>query len=108
MEVVEHIGVAIFADDALIKYEKLEDKGKSIVKKENDIYKKIVRNKMMGLELIKRENNKKYDKLLTSICDQNHFNIDIYPKTLHDAYKFMENHSSTKCVKIHDGGTKFG
>ena len=39
-------------------------------------------------------NAKKNTKSLTSIHDQKMFNFDVYPKTLHKAYKLLENHIS--------------
>ena len=54
-ETVDNLGGAILADNALIKYEKLEDKGKGIVKNDNDKYRKVIRNKMIGVLLIKNK-----------------------------------------------------
>ena len=51
---------------------------------------------MLGLMLLKRASKVKYRKLLTTIRDQHAFGIDVHPKTLHEAYELMENHSSTK------------
>ena len=44
------------------------NKGKVIIKKNNDKYKNAFRNNMMGVTLIKRANSTKHAKLLISIC----------------------------------------
>ena len=54
-------------------------------------YKKVVKDKMMGVGLLKRVNRKTYDKLLINIHDQFAFNIEVYSNTLHESYKLLEN-----------------
>ena len=56
---------------------------------------KAVKDRMMDMVFIKRENKAKYGKLLTTIRDQYSFNIDVYPKSLYDAYELLESHSSS-------------
>ena len=36
---------------------------------------------------------------MQTIRDQHAFGVDVYPKTLQDAYELLENHSSTDSVK---------
>ena len=52
----------------------------------------------MAVALLKRS---KYEnrKLMQTIRDQHAFGVDVYPKTLQDAYELLENHSSTDNVK---------
>lgn len=47
---------------------------------------------------------------MDSIRDQFAFNIDVYPKTLNNAYKLMENHSTmhTLPTRYHDRGNLHG
>ena len=49
IEAVEHLGVTIFADNALINCEKMEDDNKGDQRKSDNEYKKYVRGKTMGL-----------------------------------------------------------
>ena len=92
METIEYLGGKIFADDTLYNYEK-----KGTTKSNNEI-RKIVREKLMAVALLKRckHENK---KLMQTIRDQHAFGLDVYPKTLHDAYELLENHSSTDSAK---------
>ena len=64
----------------------------NIEARSEEMYKKIVKDKMMGVGLLKRANSKTYDKILTNIHDQFAFNIDVYPNTLHESYKLLEYH----------------
>ena len=54
---------------------------------------------MMGVAFLKRADQQRYSKLMTSIRDQHSFKKDVYPKSLHEAYELLENHSSSKVGK---------
>ena len=98
-------------DDALIGVERKEYDTKWRYIKSDDEYKQIIREKTMGVLLIKRTNNK-YNILLTIIRDQHSFNFDAYPKKIHNVYELLENHSSgtqqnhQNCH--HDGSRRYG
>ena len=93
---IEHLGGTMFSDEMLITLENEKDVKKGNVTKENEEYKNIVRNKMLGVACLKRANPRKYGRLMTSIRDQHSFKKDVYPKTLSEAYELLENHSSAK------------
>ena len=59
-------------------------------------YKGIVKDKMMGVESLKREDQHRFGKLTTSIRDQYSFKKDVYPKTLHNTYELLVKHSLAK------------
>ena len=59
---------------------------------------------MLGEAFLKRADQQKYGKLMTSIRDQHSFKKDVYPKTLHEAYELLENHSSSKVHRNADQG----
>ena len=97
IDAIDHVGGSIFDDKGLIEHETKKDQDQlSSVRRSEEQIKKDVKEKMMGLMVIKRANKLKYGKLLTTIRDQHSFGIDVYPKTMHEAYELMENHSSTK------------
>ena len=58
-----------------------------------------VMDRMISVAFIKHANKTKYGKLLTTIRDQQLFNIDVYAKTLQDTYGLLENHSSASNKK---------
>jgi hypothetical protein len=91
---VEHLGGSMFPYEELIEMEREKDIEKGLTGKSDVDYKKVVRDKMLGVAFIKRANDKVYTKLITSICDQHSFTKDVYPKSLHEAYELLENHSS--------------
>ena len=61
----------------------------------DDELEKYMMDRMMGVVFIKRANKMRYMQLLAKIRDQHTFNIYVYPKTLHNAYELLENHSSS-------------
>ena len=93
---VEHLGGSMFADDALVNLEKGKDLKKGITAKRDEEYGEIVRGEMLGVAFLKRANQHKYSKLMTSIRDQHSFKKDVYPKNIPEAYELLENHSSAR------------
>ena len=69
---VEHLGGAMFADDALITLKEKIDSKAGENTKTRAYYKNIVKDKMMGVAFTKRADQLRYAKLITSIRDQ-HF-----------------------------------
>ena len=65
-------------------------------------YKKVVKDKTMGVAFIKRVGQQRYAKLVTSIRDQHSFKKDIYPKSMHKAYELFENHSLARVGRNSD------
>ena len=49
----------------------------------------------------------RFGKIMTSIRDQHPFEKGAYPKTLHEAYAILENHSLAKGSKSRDHGDRF-
>ena len=80
----------MFVDETLVNHEKKMDVKNGDTPKLNEDYETIVRDKLMGVWLIKRASRKKNHKLLTNINDQFSFNIDVYPTTLHASYELLE------------------
>ena len=108
VSVIEHLGGTILSDGSLIKVEKERDDKNGLSVKTNTEYKLIVKEKMLGVAFLKRSDQKRYGKLMTSIRDQHLFKKDVYPKLVYDAYELLENHSSTKVVRPKDEGGRFG
>ena len=91
---IEHLGGAMFTDDALVDYKTELDKLATGVKDRTDEEKKLcVREKMMGIALLKRSKDSNRS-LLQAIRDQHAFGMDVYPKTLHDEHELLESHSA--------------
>ena len=90
---IEHQGGQMFADDALMIHEKKIDTLVGTNVRTDKEKRLCVREKMMGIALLKRGKGK-YEKLIQAIRDQHAFGVDVYPKTLHDAYELMESHSA--------------
>ena len=56
-------------------------------------YRSRVVGKAKAVAFLKSANRKTYGKLLMSIREQHSFKIDVYPKTLADAYKMLSAHT---------------
>ena len=85
----------MFADKTLINHEKkLDTKASLSLPRDNIEVAKCVREKLMGVAYLKRV-NAEGQQVLTLIRDHHTFGIDVYPNTLHEAYKLLANHSST-------------
>ena len=59
----------------------------------NEKYRLRVTDKSKAVAFLKSANRKTYGKLLSRIRDQYSFKIDVYPKTLTDAYKMLSAHT---------------
>ena len=66
---VEHLGGTMFSDGVLIKTEKEKDKSNSQPIKSDAEYSLIVKEKMLGVAFLKRADQQRYSKLMTSIRD---------------------------------------
>ena len=80
----------MFVDNILINCVKREGDVKCVQRKSDKDYMQVIKDKVMGVLLIKRANK----KLLPSIRKQHAFNFNMYLKKLHNAYKLLKNHSS--------------
>ena len=58
-----------------------------------DGYRNRVSGKAKAVAFLKSANRKTYGKLLLSICEQHSFKIDVYPKTLANAYEMLLAHT---------------
>ena len=96
VDVVKHFGSDLFNDEALITYEQNKDKTEGKAIDSDEKYAERVRDKMMGVALLKRADEERYAELKLSIRDQFAFGIDVYPKTLNGAYDLLENHSASR------------
>ena len=105
---VDHLGGTMFSDGLLVKTEKEKDKNNGLPIKTDAEYSLIAKEKMLGVAFLKRADQQRYGKLMTSIRDQHSFKNDVYPESLHDAYELIENHSSTKLTKPKEEGSRFG
>ena len=81
-------------DGSLVTLEENMDTKSGGPAKSKAHYKKVVKGKMMGVAFVKRADQQRYAKLITSIRDQHSFKKDVCPKSLHEAYKLLENHIS--------------
>ena len=70
---VEHLRREMFADDALIALEKKMESVSEESLRTIAHYKKVFKDKMIGVAFIKRAGQQRYEKLITSICDQHFF-----------------------------------
>lgn len=84
----------MFTNKALLAYEKEKDANDhGVTNRDDDKIKKDVMDRMMGVVFVKQANKVRYGKLLITIRDQYLFNTNVYPKSLHDVYELLENHS---------------
>ena len=88
---------SIFKDPGLIAYEikGVTSKGSLIFDAAAAI---ITKNKMQGLDLLKKVDRTRYGKLLVGIRDKFVLGINGYLKTLHRAYGNIENYAATYCL----------
>ena len=92
---VEHLGGSMFPCKGLAKMEREKDARKEVPERSDEEYLKLVRDKMLGIAFLKRAKDKKYGRIITSVRGQYSFKKDVYPSSLHEAYKLLENHSSS-------------
>ena len=94
---MEQYKSSIFEDPGLIAYEIKEatSKGSPICDAAAAI---ITKNKMQGLDLLKKVDRTRYGKLLVGIRDKFVLGINGYLKTLHWAYGIIESYAATYCV----------
>ena len=91
---IEHLGGEMFTDTTLANLERQKGEKEGESNEDDDYYKKLFKGKMMGVAFLKWAHQETYGKLMTSIRDQHSFKKDVYPKSLHEAYELLENHSS--------------
>ena len=68
-----------------------QDIKNSVTAKTNEEYKEIVKQKAMGVGILKSADYNRYGPLLTSIRDQHGYGIDVYPKTIVAGHDMLED-----------------
>ena len=91
---IEYHGGDVFFDKDMIEFEMQEDVKNSVDKATPKEYRMRVMEKAKAVAFIKSASRKTYGKLLNSIREQHSFKIDVYPKTLADAYEMLSAHTN--------------
>ena len=76
----------------MVEKEIREDLKNNTPTKARDEYRVPVTERAKAVAFLKSANKKKYGKLLTTIREQHSFKIDVYPRTLLDAYEMLSSH----------------
>ena len=90
---VEYHGGDIFFDKDMMEYEVEEDANNNVQKSTTEEYRRRTIEKAKAVAFTKSENRKTYGRLLNNIRDQQSFKIDVYPKSLADAYEMLSAHT---------------
>ena len=85
-----HVGIDMFKDICCTKHVKNYE-----IMSDDEINNEI-RNSRIALYFLKRSDQKIYGKLLNQLQDQYLMSQDNHPTTLEQAFKLLQNHSSTK------------
>ena len=96
VEVAEHEGATLFTDAELVKYEREQDNDPDKEMKDDSAYYDTIKEKAMGVALLKRSDMTRYKPLLTDIRDQHGYGQDVYPKTLAAAHNMLEDYARTR------------
>ena len=94
--IVEHYGGDIFYDESLADYEREMDKKNGQTTRSDKEYQQLVRDRKMAMAFLLSANRKKYGTLLDKLSDSFSFNMDVYPKTLNQAYELLVKHTSSQ------------
>ena len=89
---LDYHGGDTFFDKEMVEIEIREDIRANIKAKARNEYRVRVTERAKAMAFIKSANKKKYGKLLSTIREQHSFKIDVYPKTLVDAYQMLASH----------------
>ena len=89
---VDYHGGDVFFDKEMVEKEIREDIKKNIKTIARDEYRVRVTERAKAVAFIKSANKKRYGKLMTTIREQHSFKIDVYPRTLVDAYEMLAAH----------------
>ena len=90
---VEYHGGDIFFDKDMMENEIREDEKNNISKTTPEGYRNRTIEKSKAVAFIKSANRKIYGRLSNNICDLQSFKIDVYPKTLAEAYEMLSAHT---------------
>ena len=90
---VEYHGGDVFFDRDMVKAEIRSEPTEDISSTTNDELRERVTDKSKAVAFLKSANRKTYGKLLSSKREQYSFKIDMYPKTLSDAYEMLSAHT---------------
>ena len=102
---IDYRGGDVFFDIEMVEIEIREDIKNNVSKKDRDEYRMRVTERAKAMAFVKSTNKKRYGKLLATIREQHSFKIDVYPKTLVDAYEMLSsqtnnhNNNNTKSGK---------
>ena len=87
---MKHAEIDMFTDKCCTKYVENHE-----IRSDDEIKNEII-NRRIAVCFLKRSNQKIYGKLLNQLRDQYLMGQDCYPTTLEQAFKLLQNHSSTK------------
>ena len=90
---VDYHGGDIFFDKEMTEQEMRQDIKDNKLKLSTKDYRTRVVEKSKAVAFIKSANKKTNGKLLSAIRDRHSFKIDVYPKTLTDAYEMQSSHT---------------
>ena len=90
----------MFNDPVLIQQEKDQDIKNLVTAKTDAEYKEIVKQKAMGVGILKRADYGRYGPLLASICDRYGYGMDVYLKTLVAGHDMLEDYSRSRILDL--------
>ena len=91
---IKYHGGDIFFDKDMMECEVKKDIKNNIKRAPPEEYRRRTTEKAKAVAFIKSVNRKTYGRLLNNVRDQHSFKIDIYPKTLADAYQVLSAHTT--------------
>jgi len=80
----------------MLQYETNLDIKRNVVPVSVKEYKRRIEQKSTAMCFLKGANSKRYGKLINSIREQHSFKIDVYPKTIVEAYELLSSHTSSQ------------
>ena len=97
VEVMNHFGIKMFRDECCIAYEKQYDKNQRFSALESDEeYLVQIEQRRLAVCFLRRFNMQIYAPLMRELRDQFLHGMDIYPRTLDEAFSLLQHHSSGK------------
>ena len=97
VEVMNHFGIKMFRDECCIAYEKQYDKDQRLSALEPDKgYLVRIEQRRLAVCFLRRSNMQIYTPLMRELRDQFLHGMDIYPRTLDEAFSLLQHHSSGK------------
>lgn len=94
---MDHFGITIFRDNCCIEYEKQYDQNQRASPLDtDDAYLDRIRQRRQAVCFLRRSNMQIYAPLMRELRDQLLHDMDIYPRTLKEAFSLLQHHSSGK------------